>query len=183
MLAPALLLSVLAAQLPDGAVTATTAVTSSAAAVATPAPPPAPPPEAAPPPPAPPAVAATPAPPLPTVRADAKSVPLAWLLSFGLGLGLGNWYAEAPGHAIFVAIGELAGAAMMIASDGPGRSAGLVTLLVSWALDWTSALRNARLYNEAHQAQAAGPQTTTPERVDSGSDLAPAHQVSVSLSF
>jgi len=173
----ALILTAVVAQAPSGTATATTstpaAVTSSAAVAAPPASPEAPEPGA---------LRPEPAPVGPVM--EGKSVLVAWALSFGLGLGLGNWYAEAPGHAIFVLLGEAAGAAMMIASKGPGRSAGLVTLLVSWAMDWTSALRNARLYNEAHRAQAELYPPTAPEDLaDSGSDLASTRQVAIGFGF
>ncbi|MCB9648706.1 MAG: hypothetical protein H6730_19190 [Deltaproteobacteria bacterium] len=169
----ALLLTAMIAQAPSGTTTATVSTRAVATSSAS---------SAAPPPPAAPADADVPRPAPIGPVVQGKSVLVAWALSFGLGLG--NWYAEAPGHAIFVLLGEAAGAAMMIAGKGPGRSAGLVTLLVSWAMDWTSALRNARLYNEAHRAQAELYPPTAPEDLaDSGSDLASTRQVAIGFGF
>lgn len=171
----ALLLTAMIAQAPSGTTTATVSTRAVATSSAS---------SAAPPPPAAPADADVPRPAPIGPVVQGKSVLVAWALSFGLGLGLGNWYAEAPGHAIFVLLGEAAGAAMMIASKGPGRSAGLVTLLVSWAMDWTSALRNARLYNEAHRTQAELYPPVAPEDLaDSGSDLASTRQVAIGFGF
>lgn len=113
---------------------------------------------------------------------DEKSVLLAWALSFGVGFGAGNWYADAPGQAIFAALGEISGIVLIILGKGGGRAAGLATLVGAWALDWSSAIHSARQYNERLKDQASLSTPTHPEALTTQT-LPPGRQLSLILPF
>jgi len=121
------------------------------------------------------------APPAPLPKLNKKSAVIAWALSFGLGMGIGNWYAEAPGQAVFVALGEIAGIVMMIVGDGGGRAAGLATFLASWALDWSTAIHNANQYNAQLEAQAQLKALTRPTELSDRGALPATHSLSITL--
>lgn len=121
----------------------------------------------------------TPPAPLPTL--NKKSPVLAWALSFGLGMGIGNWYAEAPGQAVFVALGEIAGIVMMVVGEGGGRAAGLATFLASWALDWGTAVHNANKYNAQLEAQAQLRALTRPMELSDRGALPPTQGLRITL--
>ncbi len=96
-------------------------------------------------------------------------------------MGIGNWYAEAPGQAVFVALGEIAGIVMMVVADGGGRAAGLATFLASWALDWSTAIHNANQYNAKLDAQAQLEALTRPTELSDRGAIPATHSLCITL--
>lgn len=80
-----------------------------------------------------------------------KSPVGAWALSFFFGLGIGNFYADAPGYATLMLLGQVisGGGAIIAANSNSNPIAYAVVNRAFWVADWAGAIGNASSHNRS----------------------------------
>lgn len=86
-----------------------------------------------------------------------RSPAAAWALSFFVGFGIGNFYADAPAWGGATLASELLGALLAVAGASSGDDgllgAGIAINRAAWVCDWAGAIVNARTFNEGLRAR------------------------------